>query len=281
MLTSQLFEQWDIDTGVLVDVVAEIVGPCDIYLGGSLADDLGNSGSDIDLYCFLREGAPVPPRPPTVHCGGAAIDLVIAGGAYSPAERESLLPLLLGPAEAPEDQLPLLSPGLFRQLYALYRDRKLAGQGWAEVPRQRFGADLLHLYLAMRSTLATAALAEDLLALRSSGHLPAATYSARLACEYAIDAALASEGFVTVNPKWRVALLEQARMQCAMPDAELTQAGLFPDPRNGLDALRNCLEAASVHLEHALANPMLARLHVVRGAAQLVADSGRAWRLAS
>src|SRR6266536_3614759 len=52
MLTEQLFEQWNFDHEMIVGKVHAVLGPCDIFIGGSLADDLGTSGSDVDLYCI-------------------------------------------------------------------------------------------------------------------------------------------------------------------------------------------------------------------------------------
>jgi hypothetical protein len=277
MLTSQLFEQWDVDVELLVRQVHARVGPGAVYIGGSLADDLGNDGSDADLFCFTEAHSGDAPAASTFHVGGAVVDLRVVSGPFSAGPNESLLPLVLGPPDMAVADLPLLPAGSFQMLHALYRDRVLHPDVVAEAARTAYASDLLHLYTAVHSTLACAALADDLIAQRGSGDLDAAIYSARLACEVAIDAALATEGLVTVNPKWRFTLLQKAGMQSGMPPAHLTRRGLFPDPSDGVAALRTCLQAAQANVAHTLSDITLARLDLVRDAAQVLDDALVAW----
>ncbi|MCX4745125.1 hypothetical protein OG455_06220 [Kitasatospora sp. NBC_01287] len=293
MLTSQLFEQWNIDNELVAGAVHQVLGPCDIFLGGSLADDLGNEGSDVDLYCFLPPGAggaagaagtagadgDAPGL--LIECGDTVLDLTVVPGGRRPGERESLLPLLLAPAEATEPQLPLLSQRLFRQLHALHRDRSLTGPGSGsglgpgEAVRVAHAADLLHVYAAVRSVLACAALADDLLALPEA--TPAeALYTARLSSEYAIDAALATEGLIVVNPKARHALLTRARMQSPLPGEEVAHAGLFPNPPSSPDAVHDCLTATQAFLRHALNDRLVARFELVTRSYERLEESLRA-----
>ncbi|MFB8053509.1 hypothetical protein [Streptomyces rubiginosohelvolus] len=276
MLTGQLFEQWNIDDTLVVDSVQSALGPCDIFLGGSLADDLGNLSSDLDLYCFLPPGSSSKIRSTAVSCGDTTLDLTAVPTDQDPG-RESLLTLLLGPADASEGELPLLSNQRFHQLHALYRDRHLASSGHGEAFRRTFAADLLHIYMAVRSILACAALAEDLISLRNANDHETALHSARIAAEYAVDAALAVEGAIVVNPKWRSQLLARTRLKTALPPEAATSAGLYPRPERP-DAIAACLQTADAHLRHAVADGLVGRFDLVQDAIRLLRKSHDLWR---
>ncbi|WP_032769799.1 nucleotidyltransferase domain-containing protein [Streptomyces sp. CNS654] len=276
MLTSQLFEQWNIDTDLAIKTVQQAVGPCDIFLGGSLADDLGNEASDVDLFAFIPEGTSGSHTQLILQCGGATLDVTVVGGDAAPGARENLKTLLLAKADISEAEVPLLSPRVFKQLHALYRDRSLAKSSTSETIRQRYAADLLHVYLAVRSILACAALADDLIA--SPDQDPkAALYSARIAAEYAIDAALASEGLLTSNPKLRHSLLDRARLANDLPDDSLAHVGLFPDPSTGRLAVSKCLESALAFLNYAGEGHMVSRFTLVQHAISLVQEGHKVW----
>ncbi|NEC19619.1 nucleotidyltransferase domain-containing protein [Streptomyces parvus] len=276
MLTSQLFEQWNIDTELAIKTVQQAVGPCDIFLGGSLADDLGNEASDVDLFAFLPEGASSTQNQLVLPCGGATLDITMVSGDATPGPRENLKSLLLAESDIGEAEVPLLSPRVFKQLHALYRDRSLTKSDTSERVRQRYAADLLHVYMAVRSILACAALADDLIASPDQDS-KAALYSARIAAEYAIDAALASEGLLTSNPKLRHSLLDRARLANDLPDDGLVQVGLFPDPSTGRLAVSKCLASALAFLHYAGEGHMVSRFTLVQHSISLVEDSHKVW----
>ncbi|HZB32339.1 MAG TPA: nucleotidyltransferase domain-containing protein [Streptosporangiaceae bacterium] len=245
MLTEQLFEYWNVDQDTLVGTVRDIVGDADLLLGGSLADDLGNEGSDIDVYCFMMKDAPWS-GPRLAECGNATLELHVVDIRAATHTAGSLLPLVTDDNPPPSQEWPLLSGGTLRLLHALYRDRRLnAETGSAEWLRRHTGADLLHIHLALRATTTAAALAEDVDLLTAPEQRWSALYCARLAVESALDAALASAGLINPNPKWRVPLALQAKLvDDAFPDEPELLHGLFPTASQVEEETHACLAIA-------------------------------------
>jgi len=272
MLTEQLFEQWNFDHEMIVGKVHAVLGPCDIFIGGSLADDLGTSGSDVDLYCFL-EDAPVDVRRPLVtECGDASLELHVVEVAAAIGQTESLASLVVDAADLPPHQWPLLSPQELRRLHALYRDRGIyRAVGAAESFRRAAAPDLLHLYVALRALLTCVSLAEDVGALVASEERWSALYCSRLAVESALDAALASRGMVNPNSKWRVPLAQRVQLvDPQFPDLETLLGGLFPDPRAPGEAVRRCLDTAAHCLRVVTDDGFLASFPIVAEAVELL-----------
>jgi hypothetical protein len=275
VLTDQLFEQWNVDAADLVRIMQGAVGDADLFLGGSLADDLGTEGSDIDLYCFVTEDPPWT-GPRVARYGPASIELHVVDVRQAAERVGSLLPLLLAEEPPPPQQWPLLTGGDIRLLHALYRDRRLhSGSGGAEWLRRQTGADLLHIHLALRATITAAALARDVASLVGPEQGWTALYCARLAVESALDAALATCGLVNPNPKWRVLLALQARLTNeAVPNESQLLDGLFPDTRNA-EAIGVCLTIASSCLEVVAQDRFLMRFPSVSEAVHGFADKDR------
>ncbi|HET8681960.1 MAG TPA: hypothetical protein VFM54_08810 [Micromonosporaceae bacterium] len=269
MLTEHLFEQWHIDEEALLDAVRRGAGECDVFLGGSLADDLGNTGSDIDLYCFLDTPEPASVGVGVTECGGARVELHVVGTAAGSLIPD-LTPLVSGsfPGRA---QWPFIPEQFRRVVHALYRDRALARHpdGPAERLRRRTGADLLHIHNALWATAAVASLAEDAAALTGPDESWSALYCARLAVEAALDAALACHMLVNPNPKWRVPLAFRARLlDQAFPDPQQLLAGLFPDASSFGTAVAACLAATRRCLGVVTADAYLASFDAVPDAAK-------------
>jgi Nucleotidyltransferase domain len=245
VLTEQLFEYWNVDQDTLVGAVRDIVGDADLLLGGSLADDLGNEGSDIDVYCFMMKEAPWS-GPRLAECANATLELHVVDVRAATRMVGSLLPLVMDENAPPSQEWPLLSGAALRLLHALYRDRRLIAEtGSAEWLRWHTGADLLHIHLALRATMTAAALAEDVDLLAGPEQRWSALYCARLAVESALDAALASAGLVNPNPKWRVPLALQAKfVYDAFPDEPELLHGLFPTASQVAEETHACLAIA-------------------------------------
>jgi hypothetical protein len=256
-----------------------LIGPCDVLLGGSLADDLGTIGSDVDLYCF-RAGVGPPHRFPLLtSCADANLELHVVDVAAEAGSPDDLRPLLTDPQPRAPRQWPLLSPQRFRQMHALYRGRALHAEGPAELARRAWGADLVHLYAGLRATLTAGTLAEDLVAFPGPEYATARLYCARLSVESAIDAALATCALVNPNPKWRLLLASRARLvEDGFPDPDRLLGALFPHPAELDGAVQHCLEVAAECLRLVLADGILSRFPAVRAAAELV-ESVAAGRL--
>ena len=247
MLTEQLFEHWQVDAKAIVDTVYDAVGPCDVLLGGSLADDLAHVMSDVDLYCFSSAPAVDVARPVAAECGDATLELHLVDVGTAEGCGPSLAELVTSEAPLEPQQWPLLSPQEIRRLHAAYRDNALStGTGAVEVFRRRTAPDLLHVYVALRSVLTCAALAEDVVTLVDPDEVWSSMYCSRLAVESAIDAALSCQGLVNPNAKWRVPLVRRAAL--LSPDFPATAdliAALFPDPTDPVAATATCIRAAA------------------------------------
>jgi len=229
VLTTQLLEFWGVDEAALVDVARRTVGPCDVYIGGSLADDVGTITSDVDLYCFVAGGeAPVAPAPARV--GAAGVECHVVRVADYSDFPESLSVLLTDPDRAAL-RTPYPSPAALRCMHTLYRDRALAPGPLSDAVRRETAADLTHLYVGLRSVISCAASAEDVIAMLSMGEYWTALYGTRLVAEFALDAALAVGGHVNPNTKWRMSLAERAIVAGDLPyDMDGLVPGLFPSP---------------------------------------------------
>jgi hypothetical protein len=271
MHTDHLFEQWNTDPASIVATVHRLLGPCDVLLGGSLADGLGTAGSDVDLYCF-REPCGAPSRFPLLEgCGDATLELHIVDVPAEPGGPDDLRPLLTDPEPRTPREWPLLSPQRFRQMHALYRGQALHAAGPAEAARRAWGADLVHLYAGLRAAFTAGTLAEDLVAFPGPEHATARLYCARLTVESAIDAALATCTLVNPNPKWRLLLAGRARLaDPGFPDPDRLLAALFPAASAPDRAVAYCLEVAAECLRLVLADGILSRFPAVRASADLV-----------
>lgn len=251
-MTSQLLELWGVDDGALVDTARKAVGSCDVYLGGSLADDVGTITSDIDLYCFVDRQSTAARVPSIVtRTRGTVIECHIVFAHDYLQYGESFKDILTGPDDPA--RMPYPSPADLRCMHALYRDRALASGSSAESVRRNTASDLTHIYVALRSAISCESSAEDALAMLDVGEYWNALYSARLVAEFALDTALAVAGEFNPNPKWRMSLAERARFNGTLPyDIEGLVPGLFPNPLGRADAFgavlalaQGCLLAAS------------------------------------
>jgi hypothetical protein len=269
VLTEQVFEQHNIDPIAILAEVHRLLGPCEVLLGGSLADDLGTMGSDIDLYCFPPRSDPQVRRPMVTSCFGTTLELHVVD--WEALADEDLSTLII-PSEPPSPQhWPLLSPQRFRQLHALHRDRALQAGPITDRARRRSGADLLHVYVGLRAAITVGALAEDLVVLDGAENDYARLYCARLAVESAMDAALATLDLINPNPKWRLLLASRARfLDSLFPDPEKLLPALFPRVEQPDRELAVCLAAASECLRLVEYDGVLRRFPAVRSCAALV-----------
>ena len=271
MIADQIFELWNLDVDTVADHVTDLIGPCDIYLGGSLADDLGTVNSDIDLYCFKADGPDPLPFPSVSSCGAAMLELHVTKVSPDHAASDSIQCLIVDDDPPPPQRWPLLSPQRFRQMHALYRDRALRPGEASAIARRVLAADLLHLYAALRATLTAGVLAEDLLMFGEPEHTSAQLYCARLVVENSIDAALATRELVNPNPKWRLLLAQRARfVDAGFPDPQRLLTGLFPDIDDPQRAISDCLSVACECLEMVLSDGILKRFDTVAEAVDLV-----------
>lgn len=211
MRTDHLFELWCLDAGRLSRAARAHLGQCDVFLGGSLVDDLGGTASDVDLYCFLPPGQPRPAH------GAIAMGTVVVELHAVPVDEyldypHSLVRLLSGPPAPGGLDLPLPSNGDLRLMHALWRDHGLTRGGLAESVRAATGADLLHLYVMVRAITSAASLVLDAINHLDARDGWAALHCARLAAEAGCDAVLASFGVYNPNPKWRISLLHRSRL---------------------------------------------------------------------
>lgn len=264
MMTESVLEQWGIDAEQIVANARQEVAECDLYLGGSLADDLGSPASDIDLYCFVKSGGTDLRRVRVVGHRPVTLELHIVDIGHELATTASLVPLVADADPPPPSRWPLLSGGTFRAMHALLCDRPLARHGGtAERMRSELGADLLPVYVALRASLAATSLVREA-GQRATESMLGALHCARMGVEAALDAALATAGTVSANPKWRLTL---ARRQGLLPDGggDLLLAGLFPDHRDAGAALARCREATAHLLDLVRQDAFLARYPAVAG----------------
>ena len=271
MRTDELLEHWNTDPSAVVAAAVEMVGPCDVYLGGSLADDLGSVNSDVDLYCFRADEAGITPFPVVTTSGDANLELHVVGVGPALLDGSSLRGLITETEPPAPHRWPLLSPQRFRQMHALYRDRALQAGEVSEAARRAFAPDLLHVYAALRATLSAGTLTEDLLMFSGPEHTYTRLYTARLVAESAIDAALASRELVNPNPKWRLLLARRARFDDGQfPEPGRLLGALFPDISDSEQAIALCLRVAAECLGLVTADGVLRRFPSVRDCAHLV-----------
>jgi hypothetical protein len=269
MLTDQVIEQHDLDTAAILAEVHRLLGACEVLLGGSLADDLGTMGSDIDLYCFPDRPDPDVRRPIVTQCAGVTLELHVVD--WEALAEDDLSALIVPSEPPPPSQWPLLSPQHLRQLHALHRDRALRAGPITADARRRSGADLLHIHVGLRAALTVGALADDLEVLDGPENDYARLYCARLAVESAIDAALATLDLVNPNPKWRLLLASRALfLDPLFPDTEELLPALFPRIEEPHRQTINCLEVAVRCLRLVEADGVLRRFPAVRSSADQV-----------
>jgi hypothetical protein len=206
------------------------LGECDIFLGGSLVDDLGGTASDIDLYCFLPSGQPRPAHA-AIGLGTVVVELHAVPVDEYAHYPHSLVRLLSGPPAPGGIDLPLPGNGDLRLMHALWRDHVLTPGRLAESIRVTTGADLLPLYVMVRAITSAASLVLDAINHLDARDGWAALHCARLAAEAGCDAVLASAGVYNPNPKWRISLLHRTELATrAGADSDLLDA-LFPRPQ--------------------------------------------------
>ena len=272
MRTDHLFEYWNTDSAEVLNAVVDHLGPCDVFIGGSLADDLGTTTSDIDLYCFVRSEERGPQPPVNLTCGEARLEVYVVNVAEAGASRgDSLRRLIAENPPVPPSQFPLLSPQRLRQLHALYRDRALRAGAVAEEMRVSLAPDLLHIYASVRATLAAGALAEGLLTGANQGDIFPRLYHARLIAELAIDAALATHELVNPNPKWRLHLSERAALENPhFPPHGRILGALFPEISVPEQAISQCLALAAECMRLVAGEGTLRRFPAVTESVELI-----------
>lgn len=271
MIADQVFELCNVDADAVTDHVTGLIGACDIFLGGSLADDLGTVNSDIDLYCFRMGSEEPDPLPIISPCGDAMLELHVATVDAERAKSDSLQALIVDDDPPPPQLWPLISPQRFRQMHALYRDRALRAGEPSQTARRALAADLLHIYAALRATLTAGILTEDLLMFQGSEHTTARLYCARLVVENSIDAALAARELVNPNPKWRLLLAKRAQFTDPdFPNPDELLSALFPDISDPEKAISRCLSVAGTCLEIVHSDGILRRFDTVSEALELV-----------
>ena len=271
MRTDQLFEQWNTDTSAIMAETIKRIGPCDVFIGGSLADHLGTAGSDVDLYCFRATEAQTSPFPIHTTCGDARLELYIVNVNSAMSGDSSLRSLVTdNPPPAPH-RWPLLSPQRFRQMHALYRDCALSAGEASSAARVALAPDLLHIYAGLRAILNAGALAEDLLMHDCAERAPTRLYCARLLAESAIDAALSTQELVNPNPKWRLQLASRAGFtDPRFPETDRLLHALFPDISDAEKAIAQCLAIAADCLHLVVAEGSLRRFPSVGESLELV-----------
>lgn len=271
MITQDIFEIWNIDTDLITDEVIRLVGPCDIFLGGSLADDLGTMKSDIDVYCFREDGNTTTTFPVISRVGDVILEIYTVNVNAEFSEYESLKPLIVEDVPPAPQRWPLLSPQRFRQMHALYRNRGLKEGKCSDFARHILAADLLHIYVALRAMLSVGTLTEDLSTLTDPENAAARLYCARMIVENSIDAALATRELVNPNPKWRLRLARKARfIDSQFPDSEFLLSGLFPAAGDIERAVGMCLQVSDKCLDMVRGDGILTRFEAVMVAADLL-----------
>jgi hypothetical protein len=283
MMTEQLFEYWNVDQETIAARVVDLVGPCDILLGGSLADDLGGLRSDVDIYCFQSGPPKHREHFQSVRCEQATLEIYTVDIQTAPRMTGDLRPLILEPHPIPPHKWPLLSAHGIRILYALFRDRILRQEtNAAEQLRTKVGADLLHICVALRSTSVAVSLAEDAASLTAPDETWCALYCARLAVESALDAALAASGMPHPNPKWRVPLASRAELAgLSIPPVSELLTGLFPKSSPPEDAVTHCLSTAKSCLTAVESDGYLMLFPQVREASREIERSCAVWHARS
>jgi hypothetical protein len=264
MRTDHLFELWCLDPERLSRAARTQLGDCDIFLGGSLVDDLGGTASDVDLYCFLPPGR-VRPAHGAIAIGTTLVELHAVRVDDYVAYPHSLVRLLSESAAPGGLDLPLPSNGDLRLMHALWRDHGLARGELAESVRVATGADLLHLYVMVRALSSAASLVHDAINHLDAGDGWAALHCARLAAEAGCDAVLASTGVYNPNPKWRISLLHRARLGklAGREDLRLLDA-LFPRPEpTPQQAATGCVSALRTSLELVRTYPLVSAFPAV------------------
>ena len=240
MMTESVLEQWGVDGEQIVAAARQEVGEGDLYLGGSLADDLGTPSSDVDLYCFVPTGGSGRRRVELVGHRAVMLELHVVDVGHELSTADSLVPLVTMPEPPPPGHWPFLTGASFRAFHALLCDRPLAADhGAAERMRGTLGVDLLPIYVALRASSAASSLALEAAQMAAADSILSALHCARSAVELALDAALAAVGSVSANPKSRLTLAR--RVGLYSDDGGLVPlAALFPDHRAPDDAVARC-----------------------------------------
>ncbi|WP_431936245.1 nucleotidyltransferase domain-containing protein [Micromonospora sp. RP3T] len=262
-MTELVLEHWGVDPEQIVAGARHEVGDADLYLGGSLADDLGSPDSDIDLYCFVESGGSGTRRLQLTGYAPVVLELHVVDVNQELATGVSLAPFVIEADPLPPARWPILSGTAFRAFHALFYDRPLAPPtGPADRMRSGLGTDLLPIYVVLRSALAASSLDRQA-DRRATESTLSAVHCARLGVEAALDAALATAGAVSANPKWRLTL---ARRHGLLSDGteDLVLAGIFPDRHRADDAVARCHRATARLLDRVRQDAFLARYPVVR-----------------
>jgi hypothetical protein len=252
MLTDALLEEWQMDRDLIASQAIDELGECDVYLGGSLCDDLGELTSDIDLYCFSRD------LPTSVRSWSSAnaVPTVHAHTIHVGDETERLVnltPLVVSMDPVALSDLPIMTGEIFRSMHALFCNQRLArGLGAGEDFRSRTGADALPVYVALRA-VHTAQQAIDHVTRRGGRAVEPsfeAIYRVRVGVEAALDAAVASRGLVNPNPRFRIALAQRAGL-LSLGSATRSDvlSALFPDFRRGAAQIEEAAQCARELLE--------------------------------
>ena len=231
MITDHLFEEWNIDAGILEAAAKNVFGECDVYLGGSCSDDLAGRNSDIDLYCFTPRSQNEL-RAQAIGFGDVLVEFHPISQVDYVNYNHSLHPLLSAPKPPEGLNIPLPTTSDLRCMHALWRDRAIRRGPYSESGRRSTGADILHLYVSLRSIVTASNLLKDASCLVEDGDFWAALYCVRLCAESMSDAVMASVGYYNPNAKWRVSLLQRAfqDVRLSREDPRPLLEALFPNP---------------------------------------------------
>jgi hypothetical protein len=264
MLTNQLFELWGIDDRILLHTCQDDGLGSAVVLGGSLADNMGTPGSDIDLYCFSDAT-----QPADQHTFLRLNERVVHVHAVDLTRLRALGSLLWQMLDESQDlvRVPVVSPTTLSDLHALNAGRALHDDGSLEQLRVDSGSDLLGSYLLLRNLVRTRELLQRV---RYDADVPTKVWVRGLS-ESTTDSYLAAIGLVNPNPKWRIELLSRA--PSSRPDARWTSA-MVESLRDGAAefpaGLPGLLAVAEECLVDVFEEPIVRLLVAERTSAQLL-----------
>lgn len=235
MKIDDLFEHWGIDGDSIADAVFDARPKRElVVVGGSLADELGSTRSDVDVHVITDALDTWPLRPITSSLlvgeftsKGVAIHVHVVAERDVHVAGHDLLRLLADSSVI--RRLGDYSRQQIALLHALRAGIAIAGRDVLPRIQTDSACDLLPLMLALRALLSFNAFESDRDELLARGDTWGATAASRLRAEAAVDALLATLDYANPNPKWRIPLLRRAVRHGRWPfDLDDTVRALFP-----------------------------------------------------
>ena len=265
MILDEVVERSGCDVDALHAAALAMVGDVPMVVGGSLADDLGHPGSDVDVYCFVDH---VGPAPPCSAATPALLDLHLTPPELIDEAAALGHALLSDPAAY---DLTGMSESVLGALHALALGTALHREDEIARLRLHARADLVSFHLASAALDAFAWLAVEAVALM--GETDEVTELAMLvrAAEAAIDAALGAAGQACPNPKWRFALVRACGVGFPVP-SDCVVATLLPGCADLVDPRATALATITAAVDHAADHPLLRPTGAANRARAVLAD---------